>query len=84
MRGVIVDEYMNTIENTRLYRSLAEGRTDVETWDDNYSEDGWAYFSIVAFGQGTARKLAYLRVKGGRIQKRTYDENGDDQWVDAD
>ncbi len=75
---------MNAIESTRLYRSLAEGRTDVEIWDDDYSEDGWAYFSIVAFNQETARKLAYVRVQGGCIQKRTYDENGDDQWVDAD
>jgi hypothetical protein len=81
---VTVDESVKTIENTRLYRSLAEGRTDVEIWDDNYSEDRWAYFSIVAFSRGTARKLAYVRVKGKRMQKRAYDENGDDQWVEAD
>jgi hypothetical protein len=53
-----VDECLNIIETTKLYCSLAEGRTDVEIWDDNYSEDGWAYFSIVAFSEGTARKLA--------------------------
>jgi hypothetical protein len=75
---------MNTIEQSRLYRSFAEGRTDVEIWDDNYSEDGWAYFSIVTFSQGTAKKLAYVRVKGWRIQKRTYGANGDDQWVESD
>jgi hypothetical protein len=75
---------VNAIEHTRLYRSLAGGRTGVEIWDDNYSEGGWAYFSIVALSRGTARRLAYVRVHGGRIQRRTYDENGEDHWVDAD
>lgn len=72
---------METIQNTRLYRSLSEGRADVEIWDDNYTEDGWAYFSIVAFNDGTARKLEYIRVQDDRIQKRTYDVNGDDLWI---
>jgi hypothetical protein len=81
---VTVDETVKAIENSNLYRSFARGRTDVEIWDDNHSEDGWAYFSVVAFSRGEARKLAYVRVKGGRIQKRTYDNNGDDLWVDAD
>jgi hypothetical protein len=72
------------LRNSNLYRCLSKGRTDIEIWNDNYSEDGWAYFSIVAFGHGTARKLAYVRVKGGQIQKRTYDGNGDELWIAAD
>ena len=75
---------MDTLQNSNLYRSLSAGRTDVEIWDDNYSEDGWAYFSIVAFNAGTAKKLAYARVKDGQIEKRTYDVNGDDLWIAAD
>ena len=75
---------METIRNTGLYRSLSKHRTDVEIWDDNYSEDGWSYYSIVALRQGAAKKLAYVRVKGDKIQKRRYDANGDDLWVEAD
>ncbi len=75
---------MSTLKNSNLYRTLSAGRTDVEVWDDNYVEDGWAYFSIVAFSQGTARKLAYARVRDGQIERRTYDVNGDDLWIPAD
>jgi hypothetical protein len=74
---------MKSIQNSDIYRSLCKGRTDVEIWDDNYEEAGWAYYSIVAHSQGTARKLAYVRLNGERIQKRTYDNNGDDLWVDT-
>jgi hypothetical protein len=63
---------------------LSEGRTDIEIWDDNYSEGGWSYFSIVAFRDATAQKLAYVRVRDGKIQMRTYDENGDDLWIETD
>ncbi len=72
---------MDTVQNSGLYQSLSQGRTDGEIWDDNYSEDGWAYFSIVAFNEGTARKLAYVRVGNGQIQKRIYDVNGADLWI---
>lgn len=75
---------MKFIEYTKLYRSLSEGRSDVKVWSDDYLEGGWAYFSIVASKNGTARKLAYVRVKDERVQKRTYDKNGDDLWVDAE
>jgi len=74
---------MKAIQDTIYYRSLSQGRTDVEVWDDRFSEDGWDYFSIVAFSQGTAKKLAYIRVKSGQLQRRIYDENGDDHWVEV-
>ena len=75
---------MKMIQDTIYYRSLSEDRTDVEIWDDKFSERGWDYCSIVAFSQGTARILAFVRVKRGQAQRRMYDENGDDLWVDVD
>ena len=44
-----------------------------------------AYCSIVSrFGEGNIRILAYVRVYGGRLQRRTYDAAGDDLWVAAE
>jgi hypothetical protein len=71
---------ITVIENTSIYCGIASLRSGVEIWDDNYLEDGWAYFSIVARDPGAVRKLEYVRVKGNVVQLRSYDKNGDDLW----
>ena len=57
----------------------------LEVWPDpNFDEGGWDYFWIMS-DIGTAWKtLVYVRAKGVLIEKRTYDENGDDLWVVTD
>ncbi|WP_445362206.1 hypothetical protein ACJJIQ_13850 [Microbulbifer sp. ANSA003] len=69
------------IQDSDIYQEIASGRDDVEIWDDNHIEDGWAYWNIVSNSSGVVRKLAYLRIKNNQIQKRTYDEEDDDLWV---
>jgi len=55
-------------------------------WPDPDTPDASvAYFSVVSrFGEGNVRVLAYVRVRGGRLERRTYDEAGDDLWVPAE
>ena len=73
------------IKDSSLFRSLLMGRTEIEIWpDEEVKLGGWAYFWIVSREPGIVKNLVYVRCKGGRIQKRTYDENGEDLWVDAD
>ena len=36
------------------------------------------------FGEGNVRILAYVRVRGGWLERRTYDEAGDDLWMLAE
>ena len=74
---------MESIRNTNLYRSLTEGRKDVELWEDNFTEDGWSFFSIVTFAKGEVNVLAHLRTKGGAVQNRTRDEDGKELWIDT-
>jgi hypothetical protein len=68
------------ILNSHLFRSLAEGRTDVELWQDNHAEDGWELFRIVTFHRGSATILAELRSKDGQTQHRVHDEHGVESW----
>ncbi|MEJ2612576.1 MAG: hypothetical protein P8179_21580 [Candidatus Thiodiazotropha sp.] len=70
-----------TIKDSEVYKEIAYGRNDIEIWDDDYIEDGWAYWNIVSSNEGVVRKLAYLRIKENQLQKRTYDDKGDDLWV---
>ena len=72
---------MDGILKTKLYRSLAEGRKDVELWEDNCPEDGWRLFSIVAFSRGEATILARIRMKDEQIQNSVRGENGEEAWV---
>jgi hypothetical protein len=71
------------ILNSNLYRSLAEGRTDVELWQDNQAADGWEVFWIVTFNRGSATILAELRAKDGQTQHRVRDEHGVETWVET-
>jgi hypothetical protein len=67
----------------RLFRSLAAQHPVVDVWADaGIVEDVWSYFWIVSeFAPGSIRNLAYVRLKGDRLDRRTYDEAGDDLWV---
>ena len=69
------------IKESNLYKSIIAEKANIELWDDNYEEDGWVYYSIVSNDLGLVRKLEYVRTKYNKIQKRIYDENGDDLWV---
>lgn len=69
------------ILNSQLYKDIAEGRDDIKIWDDKYTEDGWVYWNIVSSNSGVVKKMAYLRLKENIIQKRTYDDEGDDLWI---
>ena len=69
------------IKESNLYKSIIAEKANIELWDDNYEEDGWVYYSIVSNDSGVVRKLEYVRTKDNKIQKRIYDENGDDLWV---
>lgn len=67
---------------TQLLRDLHQG---VEIWPDaEFHEGGYDYFWICSNLAGTVRNLAYVRVKPGSFEKRTYDKNGDDLWVDTE
>lgn len=74
---------METVRASVLFRSLAERHPGVEAWPDPHAPDaGRAYFSVVSrFGGGNIRILAYVRVEGGRLECRTYDEAGEELWL---
>jgi hypothetical protein len=76
---------MDVVTASALFQSFSATHPDVEVWDDaDFHEGGWDYFWIVSrFGEGSVRNLAYVRVRGDRFQRRTYDAAGDDLWVDA-
>jgi len=77
---------MELVQASVLFRSLAAQHPGVEVWPDPDAPDaGEAYLSVVSrFGEGNVRILAYVRVRGGRLERRTYDEAGDDLWVPAE
>jgi hypothetical protein len=81
-RGAPVDE----IRESKLFRSFTAEHPNVEVWaDTGYSEGGWSYFWIVdVFVPGSVHNLAYVRTQDGRLERRTYDEAGDDLWVAAE
>ncbi len=74
---------MDAILKTGLYRSLAEGHKDVELWQENFTEEGWSFFSVVRFTKGEATILAELRMKEGQIQNRARGADGAEAWVDT-
>lgn len=72
---------MNIIFESALFSSFNAKHPGVEVWPDRV-EGGWDYYWIVSrFDEGNVRNLAYVRCRDGDLQRRTYDENGDDQWV---
>lgn len=74
---------MEAVRQSALFRSLAGQHPAVEVWaDEGYTEGGWSYYWIVSeFGPGSIRNLAYVRHRSGRLERRTYDEAGDDLWL---
>ena len=73
------------VEGSKLTRGFAQSHPSVEVWPDaEFHEGGFDYFWICSNVAGTVRNLAYVRVKPGSFEKRTYDQNGDDLWVSAD
>lgn len=77
---------MEEVRQSALFRSLAAQHPSVAVWADaRYAEGGWSYFWIVSeFAPGSVRNLAYVRRQGSRLERRTYDEAGDDLWVPAE
>jgi hypothetical protein len=73
------------VEASNLTRSFAQLHPGVEVWPDaEFHEGGFDYFWVCSNVSGTVRNLAYVRVKPGAFEKRTYDQDGDDLWVPAD
>lgn len=79
-------EDVRIVEASALFHQLAADHPGVEVWpDEGFTEGGWSYVSIVSrFGEGSVRILAYVRVREGILQRRTYDEAGDDLWLEAE
>lgn len=72
------------IQASAIFRGLAAQHPNVEVWpDDGFAEGGYSFFWIVSKEKGAVRNLAYVRWKPGVLEKRTYDESGDDLWVNA-
>lgn len=73
------------VEASNLTRTYAQSHLAVEVWPDaEFHESGFDYFWICSNVSGTIRNLAYVRVKPGSFEKRTYNQAGDDLWVAAD
>jgi hypothetical protein len=81
MKGMVA-----TVEASTLYRQLTAAHPGVEVWpDEGFSGEGWSYAWIVSrCGGGTVRNLTYVRLRGDQLQRRTYDDAGDDLWLPAD
>jgi hypothetical protein len=72
------------VQASSLFQSLATAHPGIEVWpDEEYAEGGWEYFWIVSRGKHSVQTLAYIRWKAGQLQKRIYDEGGEELWVDA-
>jgi hypothetical protein len=73
------------VESSNLARGFVQLHPNIEVWQDaNFHEGGFDYFWICSNVAGTVRNWAYVRVKPGLLEKRTYDQNGDNLWVAAD
>lgn len=71
------------IEASRVDAACAANRPNVEVWPDEYIEEGWEYLPVISIDRPVHRKIAYLQVKNGRIDCRTFDSDGDDWWAPA-
>lgn len=73
---------LQAVEASALAHELRASHRSVEVWPDaEFHEGGYDYFWICSNLAGTVRNLAYVRVKLGSFEKRTYDRNGDEQWI---
>ena len=72
------------IEATSLFRSLAANFPGIEIWpEEEFDQGGWSYFWIISRSEGVVRNLAYVRRKANQLPRRTYDDAGEDLWVDT-
>jgi hypothetical protein len=71
------------LQGSALFQTLAAQHPGVEVLaDEEHTEQAWSYFSVVSrFDKGSLRILAYVRLREGQIERRTYDAAGDDLWV---
>ncbi|MBC7818566.1 MAG: hypothetical protein IAG10_16890 [Planctomycetaceae bacterium] len=78
-------EATDLVEASELFLELSGTNPGVEVWlDEGFTDGGWTYFWIVSrFGEAAIHNLAYVRLRNGQFQRRTYDESGDDLWVDS-
>jgi len=73
------------IRMTSLFRDLDAHHPGIEVWpDEGFTEGDWAYFWIVSRVESAVRNLTYVRLRQGQFQRRTYDDHGDDVWIDAE
>ncbi len=76
----------SVIRSSAVFRSLFEGRTDVELLDDasHVDDAGRTYFWIIVREPEAIRMLKYLRVLGTTLKVRRYDDQGEEVWQPAD
>lgn len=76
---------MEAVLTSELFRWLSARHAGVEAWPDSGADGaGWSYFWVVSRpGEGSVRNLAYVRAGGGGLQRRTYSNSGDDEWLPA-
>ncbi len=74
---------MELILASHLFLKLSAELLGVEVWPDPDANDGeWTYGSIVSrFCEGNVRILAYVRDNDRVLQRRTYDEAGEELWI---
>ena len=77
---------MEAVQKSVLFRSLTAQHPGVEVWPDPDAPDAGAFYCTVVsrFGDGNVRILAYVRVSGGQLEHRSFDEAGDDLWLPAE
>lgn len=85
-KQILVLSGMEVVKNSTFYQDLAEQNPGVEIWfDEGFDVESCAYFWIVSkLEEGCVRNLAYVRERNGQLQMRTYDEAGDEKWVNAE
>ena len=77
---------MDVIRQSTLFRLLATEHPGIDVWPDEGNTEGdWSYFWIVSkFAPDSVRNLVYVRLQSGRLERRTYDEAGEDFWLPAE
>ncbi|QDU20575.1 hypothetical protein [Urbifossiella limnaea] len=69
------------VRATVAFNQLVEVHPAVEVWsDDGQAEGGYSYFWVVTRDGTAVRQLAYFRCRTGGVERRSYDESGDDHW----
>lgn len=78
-----LENRMSRIEDSLTYAQLCAEHPHVELWCDEKSPDSnWDYYWVISHPDNeTVRNVAYLRTANDQLERRRYDENGDEQWV---